>query len=81
MEAGGSSRPAGVSSPPRWTGLHAEYSPPKADAEVSAEPGRRSETRRPHLVNYGASRLSTPVSFIPLPENGEHVLHAAVREW
>ncbi|XP_043200439.1 pleckstrin homology-like domain family B member 1 isoform X2 [Amphibalanus amphitrite] len=70
MEAGGGTRPAGMSSPPRWTGLHAEYSPPR----TASEPGQRSETRRPHLVNYGASRLSTPVSFIPLPEHGRLVI-------
>ena len=71
MESGsGSGGARSPAPPPRWTGLHAEYSPPKPGAEAAAEPGLCAETRRPHLVNYGASRLSTPVSFIPLPENG-----------
>ena len=66
---GGGPTKAAAVSPPRWAGLHTEYSPPKA----AAEPGQRSESRQPHLVNYGASRLSTSVSFIPLPQQGKYL--------
>ncbi|XP_037083048.1 uncharacterized protein LOC119103566 [Pollicipes pollicipes] len=67
-------------SPPRWAGLHSEYSPPKAGPEAAGDPGTRSETRRPHLVNYGASRLSSSVSFIPLPEHGRLVIGLPERQ-